>query len=149
LFLINNYCRSEASWKDLDVSDKEKSKLGQSLWYQNHLFLRFLLLNKLNRTALKFRLHTENQLPRLPHWYTYQLYNTVIKLVGNGVQEFGGSCKRSALAGGKQVFDVLTTSTKFLHTVFPELSYIKALCQPEWVASKCPKSSWVVVAVGS
>ena len=30
-----------------------EDKLGQSLWCQNHLFL---LLNKLNRTALKLRL---------------------------------------------------------------------------------------------
>jgi hypothetical protein len=67
------------------------NELGQSLWCQNHLFLRFLLLNNLNRTAFKLRsssifflcrlpfsscfrfflggfssLHTENQLPRLP-----------------------------------------------------------------------------------
>ena len=32
-----------------------KTTLGQSLWCQNHLFVRFLLLNKLNRTALKLR----------------------------------------------------------------------------------------------
>jgi hypothetical protein len=69
--------------------DQEGCKLGQSLWCQNHLFLRFWLLNNLNRTALKLRsscflfclrsssifhfsswvkrkLHTENQLPILP-----------------------------------------------------------------------------------
>ena len=40
-------------------------------------------------------------------WYTYQLYDTVIKLVGNCVQEFGGNCRRSALAGGKRVFEDL------------------------------------------
>ena len=33
----------------------QSSELGQSLWCQNHLFLRFLLLNNLNRTALKLR----------------------------------------------------------------------------------------------
>ena len=34
---------------------EERAKLGQSRWCQNHLFLRFLLLNQLNRTALKLR----------------------------------------------------------------------------------------------
>ena len=33
-----------------------KVTLGQSPWCQNHLFLKFLLLNYLNRTALKLRL---------------------------------------------------------------------------------------------
>ena len=53
------------------------------------------------------------------HWYTYQLYNTVIKLVGNSVQEFGGSCRRSALAGGKRVFDDLIQKKR----VFDDLNH--------------------------
>ena len=53
------------------------------------------------------------------HLYTYQLYNTVIKLVGNSVQEFGGSCRRSALAGGKRVFDDLIQKKR----VFDDLNH--------------------------
>ena len=40
------------------------------------------------------------------HWYTHKLYNTVIKLVGNSVQEFGGNCSRRLLDGGKREFKV-------------------------------------------
>ena len=39
----------------LIITMKNKSKLGQFLSCQNHLFLGFLLLNQLNRTALKLR----------------------------------------------------------------------------------------------
>ena len=52
------------------------------------------------------------------HWYTYQPYNTVIKLVGNCVQEFGGSCRRSALTGGKRVFEDLNQKKR----VFEDLN---------------------------
>ena len=74
---------------------EKREKLRPSLWCKNNLFLRFLLLNNLNRTALKLRsssiylffiflksfsiilggclsswvkikLNTKNQLPRLP-----------------------------------------------------------------------------------
>ena len=55
----------------------------------------------------------------LIHWYTYQLYNTVIKLVGNSVQEFGGICRRSALAGGKRVFEDLIQKKR----VFEDLNH--------------------------
>jgi hypothetical protein len=99
--------------------------LDQSLWCQNHLFLRFLLLNKLDRTALKLmsssififfkvifhfsffrsfsifsggrlsswveiRLHTENQLPRLPQsalkvpgwwWLVHNHYQEKLQLM--------------------------------------------------------------------
>ena len=51
------------------------------------------------------------------HWYTYQLYNTVIKLVGNIVQEFGGNCRRSALAGGKRVVDDLIQKKRVFETL--------------------------------
>jgi hypothetical protein len=37
-----------------------------------------------------------------------------MKLVGNSVQEFGGSCRRSAHAGGKRVFDDLIQKNEYL-----------------------------------
>ena len=46
---VFSFYRKGRGWRNED-------ELGQSLWCQNHLFLRFLLLNKVNRTALKLRL---------------------------------------------------------------------------------------------
>ena len=49
-----------------------KEQLGQSLLSQNHLFLRFLLLNNLNRTALKLRSSSNSFFLRLSsifHFY--------------------------------------------------------------------------------
>ena len=66
------------------------------------------------REKSQFVMDIARQFSTQAHWYTDQLYNTVIKLVGNSVQEFGGSCRRSALAGGKRVFEDLNQKNKNL-----------------------------------
>jgi hypothetical protein len=54
-FIINKWVRFGIVLIFL-ISGELRIALGQSLWCQNHMCLRFLLLNNLNRTALKLRL---------------------------------------------------------------------------------------------